>query len=133
MNPDQIRYGVLLFSALILSLSVHEAAHAYTAHLLGDDTAKRHGRLTLNPLAHLDQLGTIMIALIAFAGMGFGWAKPVPIDPLQFKVNSRHRDIGLVALAGPVSNLFQAIVAYWGWLALQRFTGNGFSLGIDLF
>ena len=111
MNPEQLRSGLLFFLALILSLSIHEAAHALAAVLLGDDTARRHGRLSLNPLAHLDPMGTVMIALMAFSGIGIGWAKPVPVNPLRF--HSPRRDCGIVAFAGPLSNVLQAILAYW--------------------
>jgi|SRR3989344_7601981 len=84
--------------AMLIALTVHEWAHGYTAYLLGDNTAKYQGRLTFNPLAHLDLLGTLL-----FLTVGFGWAKPVPIDPRAF----RHpkRDTTLTALAGPASNL----------------------------
>jgi len=81
----------------------HEFAHAWVAHKLGDETAAYHGRLTLNPLAHLDPMGSIMILFV-----GFGWAKPVPVNPAFFQ-NPR-RDMMLVASAGPLSNLFLAFV-----------------------
>jgi len=89
---------------ILFALTVHEFCHAWVANMLGDDTAKRQGRLTLNPLAHLDVLGTILMFIA-----GFGWARPVPINPLNFK-NPR-RGMLLVALAGPVSNFIMAIVA----------------------
>lgn len=89
---------------ILFSLSIHEFAHAYVAHLLGDDTAKRLGRLTLNPLRHLEPFGTILIFLV-----GFGWARPVPVNMLNFK-NPR-RGMLFVALAGPVSNLLTAALA----------------------
>jgi Zn-dependent protease len=98
-------------AVLILSLSFHEAAHAWAADRLGDPTARQLGRLTLNPLAHIDWIGTVvfpMIALISGVPL-LGWAKPVPVDAR----NLRHprRDFALVALAGPVSNLILATVA----------------------
>lgn len=89
---------------ILFALTVHEFCHAWVANMLGDDTAKRQGRLTLNPVAHLDVLGTILMFIA-----GFGWARPVPINPLNFK-NPR-RGMLLVALAGPVSNFIMAIVA----------------------
>lgn len=92
---------VLIALALILSLTFHEFAHAYAANKLGDNTAKMLGRLTLNPLAHLDPLGTLMIF---FAG--FGWGKPVPFDPYQLK--NPKRDAALISLAGPLSNFILA-------------------------
>lgn len=89
---------------ILFALTVHEFCHAWVANMLGDDTAKRQGRLTLNPVAHLDVLGTILMFVA-----GFGWARPVPINPLNFK-NPR-KGMLLVALAGPVSNLIMAILA----------------------
>ncbi len=86
---------------ILFALTVHEFCHAWVANMLGDDTAKRQGRLTLNPIAHLDVLGTILMFVV-----GFGWARPVPINPLNFK-NPR-KGMLLVALAGPVSNLIMA-------------------------
>lgn len=94
----------ILARALVVftSMPIHECAHAYAASRLGDDTARRSGRLTLNPFSHLDPAGTI---LILFAG--FGWAKPVPINPNNFK--NPKRDMALSAMAGPVSNLLLAL------------------------
>ncbi len=91
--------------AILIALTVHEWAHAYVADRLGDHTARDLGRLTLNPIAHLDPLGTLMFFLVHF-----GWGKPVPIDPRNFR-NIR-RDSALVSLAGPLSNLVLAIVAF---------------------
>lgn len=89
---------------VLLILPFHEFAHAFVAHKCGDDTAKWHGRMTLNPFAHLDLFGTVMLVLC-----GIGYAKPVPVNARNF----RHykRDMILVALAGPASNLLMAIVA----------------------
>ena len=91
--------------AILTALTVHEWAHALVADRLGDHTARDEGRLTLNPIAHLDPLGTMMFLLVRF-----GWGKPVPVNPRHFK-NIR-RDTALVALAGPVSNLILAILAF---------------------
>lgn len=88
---------------IIVALTVHEAAHALAADRLGDPTAKLMGRLTLNPLAHLDPLGTILLLLVHF-----GWGKPVPIDP--FNLRNPRRDSALIALAGPTANLILAII-----------------------
>ncbi|MDR0314593.1 MAG: site-2 protease family protein [Oscillospiraceae bacterium] len=85
------------------TLPIHEFAHAYTANKMGDDTAKRQGRLTLNPIAHLDPFGSLMILLV-----GFGWAKPVPINDRNFK--NRRRGIVLTSLAGPASNIVMAFI-----------------------
>lgn len=130
MNSEMLRTGILLFVTLVASLSVHEAAHAAMANLLGDSTAKRQGRLSLNPLVHLDQLGTLMLALMAFYGMGIGWAKPVPVDPAQFR--NPHRDMGLVAFAGPLSNVLQAILAFWALNLLPSSPGAHWDLLFDL-
>lgn len=90
-----------LIIGLLVAISVHEAAHAWAAFRLGDPTAKDHGRLTLNPLAHLDPIGTLMLIIFRF-----GWGKPVPINPTNFQ-NPRVDSL-LTALAGPISNLIVA-------------------------
>lgn len=92
-------YGVILF----LVLPVHEFAHGYVAHLCGDDTAKWHGRLSLNPLRHLDLWGTLMILTV-----GIGYAKPVPVNTRNLR--NFKRDTILVSLAGPLSNFLMAIL-----------------------
>lgn len=84
-------------------LPLHELAHAWTAYKLGDNTAKYNGRLTLNPLASIDPIGSLAILLF-----GFGWAKPVPVDSRYFK--NPKRDMAITALAGPVSNLLAAFI-----------------------
>ena len=96
---------------LILAFSVHECAHAYTAWRLGDPTAKMLGRVTLNPLKHLDPLGSVIFPLLGlyYGGMLFGWAKPTPVTARNFK--HYKRDDILVSLAGPASNLLSATVA----------------------
>jgi Zn-dependent protease len=100
---------LLLMVVLVASLSVHEAAHAWAANLLGDPTARRLGRLTLNPAAHVDVIGTLIFPLVAISTNLplIGWAKPVPVD---FR-NLRHprRDFALVAAAGPASNVLMAV------------------------
>ncbi len=88
--------------ALLLAITVHEFSHALIADRLGDPTARLGGRLTLNPLAHLDPIGTIALLLI-----GFGWGKPVPFDP--YNLSKPKRDGALISLAGPVSNMVLAI------------------------
>lgn len=93
---------------LMLSLTVHEWAHAWSANLLGDDTAEREGRLTLNPLAHVDPLGTIILPLL---GIPFGWAKPVPVNPARFRRDMPMRTgMMITAAAGPLSNVAIALV-----------------------
>lgn len=93
-----------LIPALVLAISFHEWAHAMAAHKLGDDTAKQAGRLTLNPLAHLDLLGTIMLFLVHF-----GWGKPVPVNPRNFR--RPVWDNIVVAFCGPLSNLVLALIS----------------------
>jgi Zn-dependent protease len=98
---------------VILSLSVHEYAHAWSASRLGDDTAARAGRLTLNPIAHIDPFGTIVLPLILVLSNvpAFGWAKPVPIDPSRFRRDvSIGKGMALTASAGPISNMALAII-----------------------
>lgn len=99
-----------MFIPFLLSLTVHEWAHAWAAWKLGDDTAKHMGRLSLNPLVHMDPIGTFLLPLL---GVPFGWAKPVPFNPLRFRpgVNIR-TGIVLVAAAGPISNVLIATVAF---------------------
>ena len=93
-----------ILPAIIVALTFHEYAHGRVAYAFGDPTAKNAGRLSLNPLKHLDLLGTL---LLVFAG--FGWAKPVPINPFYFGAN-RKRKIMLVSLAGPVANILEAVI-----------------------
>ncbi|MEA2112782.1 MAG: site-2 protease family protein [Patescibacteria group bacterium] len=95
---------------LIMSVVIHEVSHGYSAYLMGDHTAKNAGRLTLNPLAHLDFMGSVLVPLLAYfsAGFMFGWAKPVPYNPYNLK-NQKHGD-AIVALSGPASNLFIALI-----------------------
>jgi Zn-dependent protease len=96
-----LRSLLLNIPGILFGFTIHEFAHAWTAWKLGDDTAERQGRLTLNPLAHLDPMGTL---LILFAG--FGWARPVPINPANFR--HPRRDDVLTTVAGPASNLLTA-------------------------
>lgn len=101
---------------VIFAITVHEVAHGWVAKKRGDNTAWMLGRLTLNPIKHIDILGTIIIPgllLISFTGFVFGWAKPVPVDARNFK--SPKADMALVAVAGPVSNLLMAVI--WALVA----------------
>ena len=100
--PEHIDILIILLPTLVFSLCCHEFSHGYIAYKLGDQTAARSGRLTLNPLHHLDPVGSLMILLV-----GFGWAKPVPVNPVNFK-NPRF-DMIKGALAGPASNLILAL------------------------
>lgn len=94
---------IVVFGGIILAIGIHEAAHCYMADYLGDPTPQAMGRKTLNPLAHLDPLGTLMILVTG----GFGWGKPAPYDP--YNLANPARDTKLIALAGPISNLLLAI------------------------
>jgi len=103
MNID-IGQLAIMIPPLLLALTLHEYAHGYVAYRLGDPTARNAGRLTLNPLSHLDPIGTL-----AFIFIKIGWAKPVPVNPAYFR-NPR-KDMLWVALAGPASNLLLAIIS----------------------
>lgn len=107
----QIALFALLLIALVLSLSCHEFGHAFVAKRFGDDTAERAGRLTLNPIAHIDLTGLVMVMLI-----GFGYAKPVPTDPRNY--SSKRADLW-VAAAGPAMNLLLA-AGTWNLFLLLR-------------
>ena len=108
-----------LMIPLWLSLSVHECAHAAAARWLGDDTAERLGRLTLNPLAHIDPVGTVLLPLM---GVPFGWARPVPVNPLQFRRNfSMRTGMMITAAAGPLSNVVMALLSIVLMAVLIRF------------
>lgn len=99
---------VYLLPILLVSMMAHEVSHGYVAYRLGDPTAKAHGRLTLNPIKHLDPLGTGMFVLTyLLGGFIFGWAKPVPVSPDYFK--NRQRGMLIVGLAGPAANFIVAV------------------------
>ena len=100
---------VFFLLALVVSISIHEFSHAWSAHELGDPTARRMGRMTLNPIDHFDPIGAIMIVFMAVAGFGIGWGKPVPVNPYNLRGNTRV-SMGLTAAAGPFSNLVLAAV-----------------------
>ncbi|MFH0346351.1 site-2 protease family protein [Bacillus sp. SW14] len=118
-----------LVITLIVSFTIHELAHAYVAYKFGDDTAKRQGRLTLNPIKHLDPFGTILI-LVA----GFGWARPIPVNRRFFK---KPRLAGvLVSIAGPVSNLILAFIGFFLLVLMHAYGMEqlaAFSTGLDQF
>jgi Zn-dependent protease len=101
---------VLVLIVLVISISIHEAAHAWSAYELGDSTAKSQGRLTLNPIVHFDPLGAIMLLFMAVAGWGIGWGKPVPVNPYNLRTNPRV-GMGLTSAAGPFSNLVLAALS----------------------
>ena len=95
---------IMRIPALLIAIVLHELAHGYVALLLGDHTAKSHGRLTLNPIKHVDPLGLLALWLV-----GIGWAKPVPVNPMYFQ-GDRRRGMFLVGLAGPVTNFILALL-----------------------
>jgi len=101
---------VAFLLSLLIAIDVHEFAHAWVANELGDPTARYQGRLSLNPLVHLDPMGTIMMLFSLFSGFGIGWGKPVPVDPRYLRKGPRV-GMGMVAAAGPVSNLILAAIA----------------------
>lgn len=125
MNIDPVAAAVG-FGVLLLSLTIHEAAHAWSADKLGDPTARMLGRVSLNPLVHIDWIGTVLLPIIAAISRFplIGWAKPVPVNMR----NLRHprRDFMIIAAAGPISNFLQAFIA----AAVLRMVWDG-TLGED--
>jgi len=109
---------------ILFGITVHEVAHGWVANSLGDSTAKRLGRLTLNPIRHIDPVGTILVPaiLVTLSGFIFGWAKPVPVN--WENLNHPRRDMALVAAAGPAANLMMIFI----WLTIAKIT---MVLGLD--
>lgn len=108
MGSDTLAMRVMFLIPMILSLTVHEWAHAWSAFKLGDDTASREGRLTLNPIVHIDPIGTLLLPIL---GVPFGWAKPVPVNPARFHRNvNMGTGMAITAFAGPLSNLVLAVL-----------------------
>ena len=106
--PPQVL--IILAFCLIFALTFHEFGHAYTAHLCGDDTAKAAGRMSLNPLVHLDLFGSLMVLIV-----GFGYARPVPVNPNNYRVRN---DDFYFASAGPLMNLLLGIIGAFLYLSL---------------
>ncbi|MBI3721088.1 MAG: site-2 protease family protein, partial [Fimbriimonas ginsengisoli] len=121
-----INVFVLQLVVILMGLSLHEFSHAYFADLAGDPTPRMMGRVTLNPLKHLDPIGTIMLIFTSLSGIGFGWGKPVMVDPRRMR-NPRWDHFISVA-AGPASNLLQAVV----YAGVLRLTGAPGYLGVFL-
>ncbi|MCO5761352.1 MAG: site-2 protease family protein, partial [Chromatiaceae bacterium] len=117
---NTIQLLIVMAPPLLLAITLHEVAHGWMALRCGDTTAKAQGRLSLNPLRHIDPIGTVLVpALLAvFGGFIFGWAKPVPVN--YHRLRQPKRDRALVALAGPGANLVMAL----GW-ALAAVAGHG--------
>jgi len=128
MLSDQSIHGFLLLAPVfIVSLTLHELAHGLTAYKLGDRTAKDMGRLTLNPIAHMDPLGSLILVLTYFGGSFlFGWAKPVPVDPRNLRT-SPQVGTALVGAAGPATNFILALIS-GAVLAHSELTGDAFSI-----
>lgn len=136
----------LLAPPILFALTFHEAAHGVVAYLRGDDTALRAGRISLNPLRHLDLAGTLVFFVTAFMGAGIGWAKPVPVNHMRFK--DPHRDLIWVSAAGPAVNLLLALLVGLvlhllivlgvfragpeGWSTFQQYVGRLFLLGVQV-
>ena len=120
----KILIGLLV---LFTCLPIHECAHAWVAYKLGDPTAKYQGRITLNPIVHLDLMGSIFMIMSAIVGFGIGWAKPVQINPNNFK--NRKLGMGLTALAGPVSNFLLAFII----MIIYKVLGYSFQSNIFLY
>lgn len=121
MNFDQILEAITIWALpVIFAITLHEAAHGWVANKLGDPTARSLGRITANPLKHIDLIGTVIVPLIlvTLGGFVFGWAKPVPVDARNFKRPIQH--MAIVAAAGPISNLIMAIF----WALIMAFAVN---------
>jgi len=116
---SQLYIGIVEFIVLLLSLSVHESAHAWTANKLGDPTAKFLGRVSLNPIVHIDPIGTLLLPIIGivYGGVLFGWAKPVPVS--VNRLGDPKRDYMLVSAAGPISNFILAGLSFVGLMILK--------------
>jgi Zn-dependent protease len=132
LQPSSFLIAVFEFVLLLFSLSVHECAHAWMASRLGDQTARMLGRVSLNPLEHVDPIGTLLLPALMifgplfgfgfFGGLLFGWAKPVPIVSRNFR--KFKRDDMLVSLAGPASNFILAFIAFLGLAAVLLVEGH---------
>jgi Zn-dependent protease len=127
MSGDLLQRALIGLPILFLSLTVHEFAHAWSAHKFGDDTAKNMGRMTLNPLAHLDWMGVLVMVVSQFR---FGWAKPVPVNLMNLK-NPRVADTWISA-AGPISNIGLAIVFGIAY-RVANYLGNAPDAALELF
>lgn len=141
LNFDSVGSALMRVAAVFLCLTVHETCHGLAAYAMGDPTAKSMNRLSLNPLQHIDWVGLIMMLT-----MGFGWAKPVPVDPRYFK--KPKQGMALTALAGPVSNFVLALLLiagckvvdlyapytdFWNWLFGFGMSAAILSVGLGLF
>jgi Zn-dependent protease len=114
-DPQQFLAGLVVF---VVAITIHEFMHAFTAYQLGDDTAARQGRVTLNPVAHFDPLGFLMMIILLISPIGFAWGRPVPVNPGNFR--NPKRGMLLVAAAGPLSNIVLATI----FALIIRFAGD---------
>ncbi len=133
MDQEHFILAIFEFAVLLFSLSLHEAAHAWMANRLGDPTARMLGRITLNPIKHIDLLGTVILPLIMLfvsPGFLFGWAKPTPVSQRNFK-NITRDDI-LTTLAGPASNVLAAIAATIALLIVSHIGATGAAIVHEL-
>lgn len=128
LTTERIALGLTTYVVLLFSLSFHEAAHAWAALRMGDDTALRAGRISLNPIVHIDPIGTVLLPLLMFFSAGtplFGWARPTPYDPANFR---RDRTLAqghvTVAGAGPISNLILALAFTLALFVYLRLGGS---------
>ena len=139
MTSSDLLIRGIMFALLLPAIVLHEVSHGYVAYRLGDTTAKDAGRLTLNPLKHIDLWGTILLPLLMVAtlGFGFGYAKPVPINPYRFK--DYRKGLFLTGIAGPTTNLLLAIVSgigvrlLGGALATPQTAAQWIAVGLFLF
>lgn len=123
-SPDRLFALLLSAPGVLIAITFHEFAHGYAAYKLGDDTAKNEGRLSLNPLDHLDPIGTLML-LVA----GFGWGKPVHVNPRNYtRKMSMEKGEAIVSLAGPLMNFILAIIFTLIYCAIYKFAGYSFML-----
>jgi Zn-dependent protease len=128
---DTVFTGILQFIVLLLSLTIHECAHAWTAYRLGDSTARDLGRVSLNPIVHSDLWGTIIFPLVGLQyGVMFGWAKPVPVNLGNLRNPSR--DHMLVAAAGPISNMILALLMFMILMVMKTMSPEGAGLVRDI-
>ncbi|HEY5275894.1 MAG TPA: site-2 protease family protein [Coriobacteriia bacterium] len=113
MSQSQLLYAVLDLLLIIPAIILHEVSHGYVAYMLGDPTAKNAGRLTLNPLAHVDIYGTIILPALMFlvAGFAIGYAKPVPVNPMLMRKTNPQTGMLLTGIAGPITNILLAIAS----------------------
>ncbi len=110
MTWDNLLWPIASLISVVVGITIHEFSHALSAEILGDPTPRYNGRLTLNPLAHFDPMGGIMVLMSSLSGLGFGWGKPVPVNPINLRFGPRV-GMAITAFAGPFSNLVLATLA----------------------